>query len=424
MGLKIKRSDFAKNVLVLFSGTFISQIIPFLILPVLQKYYYSPSDFGILVVFVTFSELFANISSLKLEFGIVLQKRLKDAVNLMYGAVRISIITTIISFVVILVFKRQIAEFFKTPEIENLLFLVPFYILFFSINNLMSYWNNRKSAFKIISFSKIVQTSSAEFSKLLIGIVNISSGLIIGRIIGFALSSIYYVNRFIKNDLKSLKLLNSNVSKKVVRNNTDFIFYTTPSVFISSLINFVYINLFLYFFGSQVVGVLGVSTTYISAAYGVISVSFSQVFYSKINSLNTKSELLEIYIKFAKRLFIFSSIPLIFIYAIPTVVVTSLLGEKWDELLPIARVMVVWLSFWFVSSSLSFIYMRLGKQKAMFFYDLLHLILILIGIFSAKIINPSFTSVLWGFTIAKSSYYIFIVFLTIHFIKNCDESKL
>ena len=159
MGLNINRSDFAKNVLVLFSGTFISQIVPFLILPVLQKFYYSPSDFGILVVFVTFSELFANISSLKLEFCIVLQKRLKDAVNLMYGAVRILIITTIVSLVVVLVFKRQIADFFKTPEIENLLFLAPFYILFFSLNNVMSYWNNRKSAFKIISISKIVQTS-------------------------------------------------------------------------------------------------------------------------------------------------------------------------------------------------------------------------------------------------------------------------
>ena len=424
MGLNINRSDFAKNVLVLFSGTFISQIVPFLILPVLQKFYYSPSDFGILVVFVTFSELFANISSLKLEFGIVLQKRLKDAVNLMYGAVRILIITTIVSLVVVLVFKRQIADFFKTPEIENLLFLAPFYILFFSLNNVMSYWNNRKSAFKIISISKIVQTSSAEFSKLLIGIFNFSSGLIIGRIIGFALSSIFYVNRFIKSDLKSLKLLNSNVSKKVVRNNTDFIFYTTPSVFISSLINFVYINLFLYFFGNEVVGVLGVSSTYISAAYGVISVSFSQVFYSKINSFKTKKALLDIYIKFAKRLFLFSSIPLIFIYIIPTSIVTSLLGEKWGELLPIARIMVILLSFWFVSSSLSFIYMRLGKQKVMLFYDFLHLAVILIGFFCAKMIDPSFISVLWGFTIAKASFYIFIIFLTIRFIKNCDESRL
>jgi len=71
MGLNIKKSDFAKNVLVLFSGTFISQIIPFLILPVLQKYYYSPSDFGVLVVFISFSELFANISSLGFPQGII-----------------------------------------------------------------------------------------------------------------------------------------------------------------------------------------------------------------------------------------------------------------------------------------------------------------------------------------------------------------
>lgn len=424
MGLNINRSDFAKNVLVLFSGTFISQIVPFLILPVLQKFYYSPSDFGILVIFVTFSELFANIASLKLEFGIVLQKRLKNAVNLMFGAFRISLLMTFLSLILVIFFKQQIAEIFRAPEIENLLFFVPFYVFFFSTNNIMSFWNNRKSNFKLISFSKVVQTSSAESSKLLLGIISISSGLIIGRIIGFTISSIYYVVKFIKQDLRSLRLLSPAFSNKVVKDNTNFIYYTTPSVFISSLINFTYINLFLYYYGNEVVGVLGVSSTYISTAYAVISVSFSQVFYSKINSLSTKTEILFLYKKFATRLFLFSLTPLIFIYAIPTSIVTYVLGDKWDELIPIARIMVVWLSFWFVSSSLSFIYMRLGKQKVMLFYDVLHLILILIGFFGAKMINSSFNSVLWGVTIAKASFYIFIIFLTINFIKNCDESRL
>ena len=108
---QIKKSEFTKNVLVLFSGSFVSQLIPFLTLPFLQIYFYNPADFGLLALFISFAELFANIAGLKLEFGIVLQKKLKDAINLTYAAFRLTFLFFIVSIVVIYFFNDFACSF-------------------------------------------------------------------------------------------------------------------------------------------------------------------------------------------------------------------------------------------------------------------------------------------------------------------------
>lgn len=422
---KIKGSEFSRNVLILFTGSAISQVIPFIALPILQKYFFTPSDFGILAVFISFCELFSNIACLKLEYGIVIQKSLKDAINLAYGALRISWVMALIGIIIVVLFKSVIAAHFDEPRIENYLFLLPLYILFVGFNDLLSYWFNKKKEFSVLSSSKVIQTTSAEASKLISGLLNMNFlGLLLGRIIGFGVSSVYFLIRFLRSDKKALRLLSKKHSNEMVRKNKHFILFTTPSVFTGSLINALYLNLFLHYFGKQTVGMIGVSMTYLAAGLGVISVSFSQVFYSKIAETRNKTEMLGMYKRFAKNLFLISLVPLLFVYLIPTSFVVYFLGEKWSELMLIARVMVIWLCVWFVASSLSFIYMRLGKQKQMLLYDLLHLLIVGAGFYSAYFINPTMYSALWGFTIAQVIFYLFIIYIAIRFIHKADEKTL
>ena len=77
MALQIRKSQFIKDIFVLLTGSLVAQIIPFIALPYLQKYFYTPADFGLLTVFVSFCELFANVATFKLEYGIVIQKRIR-----------------------------------------------------------------------------------------------------------------------------------------------------------------------------------------------------------------------------------------------------------------------------------------------------------------------------------------------------------
>ena len=43
---KIRQNEFLKNMMMLLSGSALAQVIPFLLLPILQKWFYSPAQFG------------------------------------------------------------------------------------------------------------------------------------------------------------------------------------------------------------------------------------------------------------------------------------------------------------------------------------------------------------------------------------------
>ncbi len=422
---RIKESDFIQNILVLFSGSLLSQLIPFIVLPILQKYFYTPADFGLLAVFISFSELFSSVASGKLEFGIVLQRRERNAINLFFGALKIVLLVTLVSSILMLIFRDLIADYLGEPDLKNYLLLLPVYIIFFSMTDLFSYWNNRKKRFKVISWAKLVQTGTSESVKLLGGLLNLGVfGLILGRLSGFIGAVLYYVRGFMKRDSKALKLLDNKISRETVRENRKFLLFSTPSVFLGNLINVVYLQLFLVYFGEQMVGVIGVSMTYLSAGFGVIAISFSQVFYSRLAETKSKEQLLRMYIRFAKNLAMIALIPIVVVYLIPGSFVAGILGKQWIELMPIARIMVFWLAAWFVSSSLSFIFIRLQKQRALLYYDVLHMIVIVSGFFIGRAFSDQMEAALWGFSIARFIFYIFVIGVAIRMIKQTDEGTL
>ncbi len=423
MKLNIRRSPFAQNIFILLTGSVISQILPFLMLPVLQKYFYKPSDFGILAVFISMCEVFSGIACLKMEFAIVVQKTIRDAINVAFSALKITGVMTLLSLVIIILFRKELSIYYDEPKLEGYLFLLPLYVLFVGINDMLTYWFNRKQKFKVISSSKVVQTSFAESIKLALGYLGASYvGLLLGRLFGFFFSGCYLIWRFVKTDSRALKLIRNKTSNQLIKKNRKYIFFTTPSVFINSLINLTYLNLFITYFGKDIAGLLGVSMAYIAAGFGVISVSFSQVFFSKVSEIADSDHLLQVYKKFAKQLALMALIPLIIIYLIPAKLIVYLLGEEWNQLIGVARIMAVWLSVGFVSSSLSFIYIRLGRQKEMLLFDCLHLLLIVAGFFIARWISPSLNSALWGFSISQSLYYLFAIVIAVYFIKKSKEA--
>ncbi|MNY05668.1 hypothetical protein D3C86_1383970 [compost metagenome] len=343
----------------------------------------------------------------------------------MYGALRIVFVVSIIGFLVVLIFRKPIADYLNEPRVSDYLLLLPVYIIFFAMTALFSYWSNRKRRFHVISYAKLVQTGTAESVKLLAGFLNFGVfGLILGRVSGFVVAVLYYLRIFFKRDKKALRLLDKETSRQVVLENKKFLLFSTPGVFLANLINVVYLQLFLVYFGEQMVGLIGVSMSYLSAGFGVVAVSFSQVFYSKLAETKSKEQLLHMYIRFTKNLTLLALVPILIVYLIPVSLVADLLGEKWIELIPIARIMVFWLAAWFVSSSLSFVFIRLQKQQSLLFYDVLHLIIILVGFFLGRAFSASAESAMWGFSIARFVFYVFVIFVAIRMIKRADESKL
>jgi len=411
-------NSFWKNVITLLSASVLAQAIPFITLPILQKWFFSPEDFGKLAIYASVSTLFASVAAFKYELAIVNAKSQREADNLFMGSILLVIISSNLVLFLNSIFKTQILIWFGLESIESYLSLLQLSILFLGLFEVFNYWNNRKKSFKTIASAKISKSVAAESSKLGLGYSNISGGLIYGRIVGELFSMMYLVVKFFRFDYKSFTRSRNREIFSTLKKYYRFPFYTMPSVFVGNFIFVIFFALFNKYFGEAKTGIIGISVTYVYAAFALLSASFSQVFFKEIHDIKGKENLLKVYLKNAKLLASLSLLVTVFVLIIPSNWVVYILGEKWIEMMPTLKILVFGFAVSFVTSSLSFIYIRLNKQKVMLLFDVFHLLLVWASITWAYNYFGTFRETLIVYTIAQVVYYLIAFFAAIFFIKR------
>jgi O-antigen/teichoic acid export membrane protein len=75
------KSEFAKNVLTLMTGTTIAQAIPIAISPILTRIY-TPEDFGVFALYMSLASIISVVATGRYELAIMLPKKDDDAINI------------------------------------------------------------------------------------------------------------------------------------------------------------------------------------------------------------------------------------------------------------------------------------------------------------------------------------------------------
>ena len=75
---EVVNSKYMRDILVLTSGVGLSQLIPLLLLPILTRFF-SPTEFGVLAVYMAIVQLLAISSTFRLEMAVILPKKDTDA---------------------------------------------------------------------------------------------------------------------------------------------------------------------------------------------------------------------------------------------------------------------------------------------------------------------------------------------------------
>ena len=112
---------------------------------------------------------------------------------------------------------------------------------------------------------------------------------------------------------------------------------------------------------------------------------------------------------------------MLIVYCIPKFLIVYILGEQWGPLVVYLKIFIVSLSFSFVSSSLSFIYTRLKKQRVMLLFGIFQLSLTYFSIYYGNRIFGKPIETMWLYTMSQSLYYLLTIYLAIRFIKNSKE---
>ena len=157
----------------------------------------------------------------------------------------------------------------------------------------------------------------------------------------------------------------------------------------------------------------------------LFSSSFAQFYYNEIAQINDAKKLILSYSYWIKRLGLITIIGLVLLYFIPSTIVTYVIGEKWSGLLYIIKIISPWMGLMFMTSSLSYLFIRLGKQREIFFFDIFHLVLIVCALFTSQLFFKDGFETLYIITIAQSIFYILSISLALKFLfANQKNRKL
>jgi hypothetical protein len=100
----------------------------------------------------------------------------------------------------------------------------------------------------------------------------------------------------------------------------------------------------------------------------------------------------------------------------PSSILTSILGDKWAGLMDAIKVISPWMAIMFIASSLSYVFIRLEKQKEIFFFDVFHLVLIIITLGLGHFFLNEKNQILYLVTIVQSVFYILSISLALKFL--------
>jgi len=278
------RSDFVRNVLIMISGTVFAQSLYFFTTPILSRIY-SPENFGHFSVFVSIISVVMIIATLTYEYAIVLPERDEAAVNLLSLTVLTSILTTAVTFILIVGGFDRFGQLFNLSGYSYYLWLLPIGVLVAGLEQSFSLWFTRKNRFKLIASFQVLQSISVTFLMIIMGIIKIGPlGLIGGRVLGRVISLVYLC----KNWWKGYgHLINKAVTIKEIKTQSrvynKFLRYNFGAELINAFSQNIPILFLAYLYDATIVGLYGLAFKIVILPTMIVARSVQQVFYSKAN---------------------------------------------------------------------------------------------------------------------------------------------
>ncbi len=368
-------SEFGKNVLTLFTGATIAQVIPFIVSPILTRLY-SPEDFGLLALFTSVFSLFSIIVTLQYETAIVLPSENYKAANLVGLCLVLTLGITLFSAIVVIVFNTTIADLIGDIRISFWLYFVPIPIFLTGIYNTFNYWATRQKQYKRLALRTISQSFSTAIAKLILGVVGfVKGGLISGTIIGLLTSTTVLSWFTWKEDKKQLLKINKTDIIKVAKEYKNFPKFNALQGFFD-IINYSWVSFIISSnFGSSVLGLYSFSYALIQKPIVIIGNSISQVYYQKVSeAYNKKQEIWPLTRKIILRLFIISILIFTPLLLFGTTIFNVFFGNEWELAGKYTQIFIIGIFGRFITSPLASIANVLKKQKELLlivvFYNL------------------------------------------------------
>ena len=290
------KKDIFKDLSFLMGGTFIAQLIPILLQPVLKRIF-TVEEFGIFDIYFRSVGLLAIVFSLKYEKAIVLSKTRSDAVSIYLGVIFLGFASFLLTEVGLLILDGFGVKILSLPDSYSLIiYLIPLSALFFMINLASQLMFIRQKRFMASSSLKIYRRSAEGLIQSGTGFTGQYWGLTVGEAIGNGTAALVGFFRIKKEYIQHLPDNLIESIKKNARTYAEFPKYA----FISNLLNaFVLSALTFQIFAKfsiQEVGYAELTQRMLTVPSALIGVSLGQIILQRVSvAYHNKTSILKLF---------------------------------------------------------------------------------------------------------------------------------
>ena len=342
---QLTQSKFARNVAVVATGTAGAQAIAMAFSPAITRIY-GPETFGAMGTFIAIFEMVSPLAALSYPLAMVLPKQDSDAIGLAKISLWIALLTSLITALVLILFKTPIVEAFNLHAIEPFLLILPVTMFFSVLMTISSQWTIRKRLFNLKAKSAILQAFIIGLMKAGLGLLNPSAVILIGTTsFGYLLQAILIgVGVREKNKEDKPSKLSNYEATGLLKQYKDFAYYRSPQIFLNSVGQSLPILMLANLFTPAAVGFYVLARTVLFVPSNLIGTSVAEVFYPKfVETIRNGESGKKLLVKACATLAAIGSLPYLVLIAFGPWLFALIFGADWKEAGEYSRWMSIWL---------------------------------------------------------------------------------
>jgi O-antigen/teichoic acid export membrane protein len=414
-----KLSDFSKNALIIGLGTFISQLIPFLILPILTRIY-SKSDFGVFTSYTTAIAFVSILVNARYDFAILLPKEDSKAIKIFNMAIIIAFF--FVCFVCILCLIIRLFDITTNflPAEYKFIYVLPFITLALGMASPLNFLSIRFKLFYFLSLSKIIRSLCVVILSIIIGYLGISKfGLVIGDILGQLIASFVLLGLISKKEkieVKKIWQFKIEQFRELAKEYIKFPKYSIPSAITESAGGLITVILLTSNFKLAVLGSFGFAQRVIVGPSTIIAKSIGDVFrQSASKSFAEEGHCTQIFISTFKNLLLISIFPFLFFLFFSPTIFKLIFGQEWIEAGEFAQIMSPMFALQFIAYPLGNLFIIAEKQNWDFILQIFLITSLVIGLYVGIYIFQSIRTTLMIYTFIYCLKYSFEIIFSYKF---------
>lgn len=414
---RFNNSPFYKNVAWVAGGTAAAQAVTIVSSPVITRLY-TPSDYGVLAVFVAILGVMRPLSTLTYSVTIPLAEDEDLAHNVLNLCFLITLTISIFLVAIILVLGDFIAAKFSVPQAAPYFWLLPLCLLGAGLYEALSNWAIRMKFFKTIARTKLSQSVSGAGIKIGLGWLGIQP---LGLLLGLLASSVAGCGSITRKLIKKEPHVFHHISWRgmiyAAKRFSRFPLFRSWSRLLLGLNASLPVFFIAALFRAEVVGLYGLAYNIVNLPMNLVGASVAQVYYAEIARYGKSrpDKIRRLSISIIRKMLVIGIIPMGTIMIAGPWLFSFVFGAEWHDAGVYARLLSMIILVKFMAAPVASCLNVLEMQGTQLILNMFRALLIVSVFMASKVIGLSPLVTVGVYSIGLALYsavsIVFILFI-------------